>query len=94
MGQALGGLVCQKKRLTNRVQELSERKGGAFAEAVKAFVDVTLKGGTDPSGEAGSEFLQEVRSSLTSLREMLLDCPDTRAILDSITDLNDLEIGQ
>ncbi|XP_037534436.1 ras and Rab interactor-like protein [Nematolebias whitei] len=92
VGQALGGLVSQKKRLINRVQELSERKGRAFAEAVKGFVDVTLKGGTDPSGVTGSEFLQEVRSSLTSLREMLLDCPDIQAILDSITDLNDFEI--
>lgn len=85
--------MSQKKRLTNRVQELSERKGRAFAEAVKGFVDMTLKGGADPSEVTGSEFLQEVRSSLTSLREMLLDSPDIQAILDSITDLNDLEIG-
>ncbi|XP_013870422.1 ras and Rab interactor 2 [Austrofundulus limnaeus] len=93
VGQALGGLVSQKKRLTNRVQELSERKGGAFAEAVKGFVELTLKGGTDPSAATGSEFLQEVRSSLTSLKETLLDYPEIQAILDSITDLNDLEIG-
>ncbi|XP_017295719.1 ras and Rab interactor 3 isoform X2 [Kryptolebias marmoratus] len=92
VGQALGGLVSQKKRLTNRVLELSERKGGAFAEAVKGFVEMTLKGGPDPSGVTGPEFLQEVRSSLTSLREILLDYAEIQAILDSITDLNDLEI--
>ncbi|XP_038129069.1 ras and Rab interactor 3 isoform X2 [Cyprinodon tularosa] len=92
VGQALGGLVSQKKRLTNRVVELSERKGTAFGETVKSFVEVTLKGGSDPSGPMGAEFLQEVRSSLSSLREILLDYPDIQAILDSITDLNDPEI--
>ncbi|XP_076590935.1 ras and Rab interactor 2 isoform X2 [Chaetodon auriga] len=92
VGQALGGLVCQKKRLTNRVQELSERKGGMFAEAVKGFVEMTLKRGADPGGVTGSEFLQEVRSSLTSLRETLLDCQEIQTLLDSITDFNDAEI--
>lgn len=92
VGQALGGLVCQKKRLINRVQELSERRSGAFAEAVKGFAEMTLKKGADPGGVTGSEFLQEVRSSLTSLRETLLDYPEIQAILDGITDLNDSEI--
>uniref|UniRef100_UPI0037E995C8 ras and Rab interactor 2 n=1 Tax=Semicossyphus pulcher TaxID=241346 RepID=UPI0037E995C8 len=92
VGQALGGLVSQKKRLTNRVQELSERKGAAFAEAVKGFVEMTLKKGSDPSGVTGSEFLQEVRSSVTSLREMLLDYPEIQALLESMTDINDSEI--
>ncbi|KAM6932973.1 ras and Rab interactor 2 [Xenentodon cancila] len=93
MGQALGGLVCQKKKLTNRVKELSEKKGSVFAEAVKAFVDIMLKGGTgtDPSKITVSEFLQEVRSSLTSLKDTLLDTPDFQALLDSITDFNDAE---
>ncbi|XP_030007684.1 ras and Rab interactor 2 isoform X2 [Sphaeramia orbicularis] len=92
VGQALGGLVCQKKKLINRVQEMSERKGGTFAEHVKGFVETTMKKGTDPDGVTGSEFLQEVRSSLTSLRETLLDYPEIQIILDSITDLNDSEI--
>lgn len=94
VGQALGGLVSQRKRLTNRVQELSERKGGAFAEAVKGFVEMTLKRGTDPDGVRGTEFLQEVRSSLTSLRETLLDHPDIQTLLESITDINDSDIGE
>ncbi|KAM3616850.1 uncharacterized protein V6R79_024652 [Siganus canaliculatus] len=92
VGQALGGLVCQKKRLTNRVLEMSERKGGTFAEAVKGFVEMTLKRGTEPSGITGTEYLQEVRSSLTSLRETLLDYQEMQAMLDSITDLQDSEI--
>ncbi|KAM4742415.1 ras and Rab interactor 2 [Anableps anableps] len=92
VSQALGGLVSQKKRLTNRVVEMSERKGNAFGEAVKGFVEMTLKKGSDPSGLMGAEFLQEVRSSLSSLREILLDYPDIQTILDSITDLNDSEI--
>ncbi|XP_050921309.1 ras and Rab interactor 2 isoform X2 [Lates calcarifer] len=92
VGQALGGLVSQKKRLTNRVQEMSERKGGAFTEAVKGFVETTLKRGADPDGVTGSEYLQEVRSSLTSLRESLLDSPEIQVLLDSITDLTDPEI--
>ncbi|KAJ4935281.1 hypothetical protein JOQ06_016817 [Pogonophryne albipinna] len=83
VGQALGGLVSQKKRLTNRVQELSERKGSAFAEAVKGFVEMTLKKAGDHDGVTGSEFLQEVRSSLSSLRETLLDYPDILALLDN-----------
>lgn len=91
VGQALGGLVCQKKRLANRVQELSERRGEHFGDAVKGFVETTLKRGPDPGGV--TVLLQEVRSSLTSVRETLLDCQDIQGILDSITDLNDLEIG-
>lgn len=94
VGQALGGLVSQKKRLTNRVQEISERKGGSFADNVKGFVEMTLKRGVDPDGVTGSEFLQEVRSSLTSLRETLLEYPDIQALLDSITDVSDAEIGE
>ncbi|KAM4566720.1 ras and Rab interactor 2 isoform 1-T1 [Odontesthes bonariensis] len=92
VGQALGGLVNQKKKLTNRVIELSERKSGAFAGAVKGFVETMLKGGTDPSRATGSEFLQEVRSSLTSLRETLLDYPEIQILLENIADLNDSEI--
>lgn len=92
VGQALGGLVSQKKRLTNRVQELSERKGAVFAEAVKGFVESTQKRGADPTGVMGSEFLQEVRSSLTSLRETLLDYAEIQTLLDSMTDLNDSEM--
>nr|XP_046244451.1 ras and Rab interactor 2 isoform X2 [Scatophagus argus] len=90
VGQALGGLVSQKKRLTNRVQELSERKGEPFAEAVKGFLETTLKKGADHGGV--TDFLQDVRSSLTSLRETLLDCQEIQALLDSITDINDSEI--
>ncbi|XP_062275759.1 ras and Rab interactor 2 [Scomber scombrus] len=92
VGQALGGLVCQKKRLINRVQEMSERRGGAFADAVKGFIEMTMKKGADPTGVTGSEFLQEVRSSLTSLRETLLEYPEIQAMLDCMTDLNDPEI--
>lgn len=94
VGQAIGGLVSQKKRLTNRVQELSERKGEPFAEVVKEFVEMVLKRSADPSGVTGSEFLQEVRSSLTSLKETLLDCQEIQTLLDSITDMNDAEIGE
>nr|XP_019950512.1 PREDICTED: ras and Rab interactor 3-like [Paralichthys olivaceus] len=92
VGQVLGGLVCQKKRLSNRVQEMSERRGSSFAEAVRGFVEATQKGGADSDGVTGSEFLQEVRSSLSSLRETLLDYPEIQALLDSITDLSDSEI--
>ncbi|XP_067363440.1 ras and Rab interactor 2 isoform X1 [Channa argus] len=92
VSQALGGLVSQKKRLINRVQELSERKGGAFTDNVKGFIEMTLKCGVDSERLTGSEFLQEVRSSLTSLRETLLDHPEIQTVLDSITDLSDLEI--
>lgn len=92
VGQALGGLVCQKKKLTNRVQELSSRKGEPFTEAVKGFVDMILKRGADHG--RGLEFLQEVRSSLTSLRETLLDFQEIQTLLDSMTDISDSEIGQ
>ncbi|KAM4628401.1 ras and Rab interactor 2 [Polymixia lowei] len=92
VGLAISGLVCQQKRLNNRVVELSERRGGMFAEAVKGFVETTLKGGVDPSGVTGSEFLQEVRLSLTALRETLLDSPEIQTLLDSMTDTPDWEI--
>jgi len=34
-----------------------------------------------------------VRSSLTSLRETLLDYPEIQTLLENIADLNDSEIG-
>lgn len=89
VGQALGGLVCHKKRLTNRVQELSERRGEPFADAVRSFLENTLRKKSEPWGLTA--LLQEVRSQLTSLRETLLDCGDIQATLD---ELNDLEIGE
>ncbi|XP_057695115.1 ras and Rab interactor 2 isoform X1 [Corythoichthys intestinalis] len=88
VGQALGSLVSQKKRLINRVLDLSERKRSIFGDAVREFVAVTMQ--SDCS--TGSEFLQEIRSSLTSLRETLLDYYDIQAMLDSMTDLSDSEI--
>lgn len=94
VGQALGGLVSQRKRLANRVLELSERKGGPFAESVKGFVETTLKSGAEPDGVTGSDFLQEVRSSLTAVRETLLDHPEMQSVLDSTTDLSEQEIGE
>jgi hypothetical protein len=94
VGQALGGLVSQQKRLINRVTELSDRKGGAFAEALRGFMETTLKGGMDPGQPRGSEFLQEVRSSLTALREVLLDCPEIQVLLDSMADTPDSEMGE
>lgn len=92
VGQVLGALVCPQKRLTNRVLELSERRGGVFAEATREFVETTQKGGVQPGGATGSDFLQEVRLSLTALRETLLDCPEIQSTLDSITDIPDWEI--
>lgn len=89
VGQALGGLVCHRKRLTNRVQELSERRGEPFAEAVRSFLETSLKKKSEPWGLTA--LLQEVRSQLTSLRETLLDCADIQALLD---ELNDSEIGE
>lgn len=91
VGQALGGLVCQKKRLTNRVQELSGRRAEPFSEAVKDFVEAALRSGANHNGVL--EFLQGVRASLTSLREILLESPEVQALLDSITDISDPEIG-
>lgn len=93
VGQALGGLLCQKKRLTNRVEELSGRRAEPFSEAVKEFVETTQR--CEAADRHGSlEFLQGVRSSLTSLREILLECPEIQALLDSITDISDPEIGE
>ncbi|XP_033832462.2 ras and Rab interactor 2 [Periophthalmus magnuspinnatus] len=90
VGQALGGFVCQKKKLNYRVQEMSERRGGHFAESVKVFVEATLQ--KSPEKDGLTEFLQEVRSSLTSLREMLLDHSEMQVLLDSMMDISDAEI--
>ncbi|XP_067306168.1 ras and Rab interactor 2 [Pseudorasbora parva] len=91
VGQALGGLVSPHRRLSKRVQEMSERKGGAFAEAVRGFVEQTLASGDAP-GVSCTEMLQEVRSSLTALREMLFDCPEIQSITDSFGDTSDFEL--
>lgn len=92
VGQALGGLVSPQRRLSKRVQEMAERKGGAFAEAVRGFVEQTLANGVTP-GVTCTEMLQEVRSSLTALRETLLDYSEIQSITDSFGDTPDFELG-
>ncbi|XP_043114755.1 ras and Rab interactor 2 isoform X2 [Puntigrus tetrazona] len=91
VGQALGGLVSPQRRLSKRVQEMAERKSGAFAEAVRGFVEQTLSNGLSP-GVTCTEMLQEVRSSLTALRETLFDCPEIQSITDSVGDTPDFEL--
>ncbi|XP_048836785.1 ras and Rab interactor 3 [Brienomyrus brachyistius] len=90
VGQAIGGLVSPQKRLNYKAQELSERKSGAFAESVKAFVEKTLRAGLCHA--CGSELLQEVRTALSSLREMLLESPEIQLLIDSLGDVSDLEL--
>ncbi|XP_035242186.1 ras and Rab interactor 2 isoform X1 [Anguilla anguilla] len=91
VGQAFGGLVSPQKRLNKRVQELSERKGGAFAEAVRAFVGHTL-GGDAHSHPSATEMLQEVRSTLTRLKEALFDCLEIQVLIDGLGDVSDWEL--
>lgn len=91
VGQALGGLVSPQRRLSKRVQEMAERRAGAFAEAVRGFVEETLAGGAAP-GVTCTEMLQDVRSTLTNLREMLFDCPEIQSITDNIGDIPDFEL--
>ncbi|CAM4556910.1 unnamed protein product [Leuciscus chuanchicus] len=91
VGQALGGLVPPQRRLSKRVQEMAERRAGPFAEAVRGFVEETLVGGDTP-GVTCTEMLQDVRSALTNLREMLFDCPEIQSITDSCGDIPDFEL--
>ncbi|XP_060761715.1 ras and Rab interactor 2 isoform X2 [Neoarius graeffei] len=91
VGQALGGLMNPQKRLSKRVQELSERKCSPFAEALKAFVEQTLKMRA-VCGVKSTEMLQEVRSSLTALRETLYDSVEIQSIIDSLGDVPDFEL--
>ncbi|KAJ8280263.1 hypothetical protein GJAV_G00052440 [Gymnothorax javanicus] len=91
VGQALSGLVPAQKRMDKRVRELRERKGGAFAEAVQGFAEHTLSSGTHTHPSA-TEMLQEVRSTLTSLREALFDCPEIQILIDGLGDISDAEL--
>lgn len=93
VGQALGGFMYPQKRLSKRVQEMSERKGSSFAEALRGFVEQTLK--TRPGCVGTSTaILQEVRSSLTSLRETLYESVEIQSIIDSMGDVPDIELGK
>ncbi|KAG1935295.1 ras and Rab interactor [Pimephales promelas] len=92
VGQALGGFVSPQRRLSKRVQELAERRAGPFAEAVRGFVEETLAGGAAP-GVTCSEMLQDVRSTLTNLRETLFDCPEIQSITDNFGDIPDFELA-
>lgn len=91
LSAALGGLVSPQRRLNKRIQELAERKDGAFAEAVRSFVEQTLAAGNAP-GVTCSEMLQEVRSSLTALRETLFEYPEIQSITDGLGDMPDFEL--
>lgn len=93
VGLAIGGLGCPQKRLTKRVQELSKRRDGVFAEAVLGFVEMTLGAGFIPD-MTGADLLQEVRTALTALRETLLDCPEIHILIDSMADTPDGELGE
>ncbi|XP_028856731.1 ras and Rab interactor 2 isoform X2 [Denticeps clupeoides] len=91
VGNAIGGLMSPQKRLNHRVQELSRCKGGAFAEAVRRFVDQTLKIAVS-TGMSCAELLQEVRASLTGLRDSLLDHAEISSLVDVLGDLSDSEL--
>ncbi|XP_064830573.1 ras and Rab interactor 3-like [Oncorhynchus masou masou] len=91
VGLAIGGLGHSQKRLTKRVQELSKRRDGVFAEAVMGFVEMTLGAGFIPD-MTGADLLQEVRTALTALRETLLDCPEIHIFIDSMADTTDWEL--
>ncbi|XP_071214535.1 ras and Rab interactor 3-like [Salvelinus alpinus] len=91
VGLAIGGLGRSQKRLTKRVQELSKRRDGVFAEAVLGFVEMTLGAGFIPD-MTGADLLQEVRTALTALRETLLDCPEIQIFIDSMADTTDWEL--
>ncbi|KAI5626364.1 ras and Rab interactor 2 [Silurus asotus] len=91
VSQALGGLMNPQRRLSKRVQEMSERKGSAFAEALRGFVEQTLKMKAT-CVVTSTEILQEVRSSLTALREMLYDSSEIQSITDSLGDVPDFEL--
>ncbi|KAJ8414526.1 hypothetical protein AAFF_G00037280 [Aldrovandia affinis] len=91
VGQALGGLLSPQKRLANRVQELSERRGGSFAEALRGFVENTLRGGAD-THPSSTDMLQDVRNALTSLKEALFDSTEIHSLIDSLGDVSDSEL--
>lgn len=93
VGHALGGLVNPQKRLTNRVQELSRSRSGAFAEALRAFVEQTQRAEVMDAVMTSTDILQDVRSSLTGLRDSLLDYPDISSLIDSMADTPDAELG-
>ncbi|XP_063060579.1 ras and Rab interactor 3 [Engraulis encrasicolus] len=95
VGHALSGLVNPQKKLVHRVQELSRSKGGFFAEALRTFLEQTQQQAVvvEVEGRTSStDILQEVRSSLTSLRDTLLDYSDVGSLLDSLVDLPDTDL--
>ncbi|KAG7319585.1 hypothetical protein KOW79_016728 [Hemibagrus wyckioides] len=91
VGQVFGGFINPQKRLSKRVQEMSERKGSPFAEALKGFLEQTLKMRA-ACGVTSTEILQEVRSSLTALRETLYDSVEIQSIIDTLGDVPDFEL--
>lgn len=93
VGQVFGGFINPQKRLSKRVQEMSERKGSPFAEALKGFLEQTLKTRA-ACGVTSTEILQEVRSSLTALRETLYDTVEIQSIIDTLGDVPDFELGK
>lgn len=93
VGHALGGLVNPQTRLTNRVQELSRSRSGAFAETLRAFMEQTQRAEVMDAVMSSTDILQEVRSSLTGLRDSLLDYPDISSLIDSMADMSDAELG-
>ncbi|XP_049334921.1 ras and Rab interactor 2 isoform X2 [Astyanax mexicanus] len=91
VGLALGGIVSPQRRLYKRVQEMSQRRDGPFAEAVRGFIEQNQKTGT-VYGVSSTEMLQEVRTTLTGLREMLYDNHDIQSIIDCMGDVPDFEV--
>ncbi|XP_062408057.1 ras and Rab interactor 3 isoform X2 [Sardina pilchardus] len=91
VGHAIGGLVNPQTRLTNRVQELSRSRSGTFAEALRGFVEQTQRS-VVTDAVTSTDLLQEVRASLTGLRDTLLDYPDVCSLMDSMADQPDTEL--
>ncbi|XP_042561183.1 ras and Rab interactor 3-like [Clupea harengus] len=91
VGNALGGLVNPQKRLTNRVQELSRSRSGGFGVALRAFVEQTQRA-VVAEAVTSTDILQEVRTSLTGLRDMLMEHTDVSSLMDSMADLPEAEL--
>ncbi|XP_029427053.1 ras and Rab interactor-like protein [Rhinatrema bivittatum] len=80
VGSAFSGLICLKKRVGNRIQDMSQESASYFGGRLKRFVGHMLKGSSRHL--TSTEMLQEVRQMIANLKSYLAESSELHAMVE------------
>ncbi|XP_039616523.1 ras and Rab interactor 2 [Polypterus senegalus] len=90
VGKSIGGLISLERRITNRINELSQKTGSEFGNLAQTFITHMMNGTSQD--KSSTEMLQNVRQMLTNLKTYLLEGSELHSILESGGDIPETEL--